>query len=43
MNQIGGIVGLQFPKVGDYQFALLVDNQEERTIGLQVNPIQEEG
>lgn len=37
MNQIGGVVGLSFPKAGDYQFAILVDGREEKAIGLRVN------
>ena len=41
MNQISGIVGLPFPKAGDYQFAILVDGREEKTIRLRINEPRE--
>jgi hypothetical protein len=41
MNQISGIVGLPFPKAGDYQFAILIDGREEKTIRLRVNQPKE--
>ena len=41
MNQISGIVGLPFPKAGDYQFAILIDGREGETIRLRVNETRE--
>jgi hypothetical protein len=41
MNQITGIVGMPFPKAGDYQFAILIDGREGTTIRLRVNEMKE--
>ena len=43
MNQILGLAGVRFEQSGDYQFSVLVDNDEKRTISLRVNePSQED-
>lgn len=39
VNQIGAIMGLSFPKAGDYQFAFLINDQEAKSICLRVNQV----
>ena len=41
MNQISGIVGLPFPRAGDYQFAILIDGREDKTVRLRINEPRE--
>ena len=41
INQVNGISGLRFEKAGVYQFAILVNGQEEGTISLRVHPPKE--
>ena len=38
INQIVGLAGLRFERPGNYQFAILVDGDEKRTIPLRVHP-----
>ena len=42
MNQVHGVVQFPFDSEGDYQFAILINEQEEGTISLRVNPPTEE-
>jgi hypothetical protein len=39
-NQIAAIVGFPFKKAGDYQFSILVNNEEKKSILLQVNELK---
>jgi len=41
-NQIAGIVGFPFKKPGDYQFSILVNNEEKKTLSLLVNEVKSE-
>lgn len=37
INQVHGLVGLQFPRTGMYQFAILINGQQADQIPLRVN------
>jgi hypothetical protein len=39
-NQIAGIVGFPFKKSGDYQFSILVNGEEKKTLSLRVNEVK---
>ena len=41
-NQIAGIVGFPFEKPGYYQFSILVNGEEKKTLSLDVNEVKPE-
>ena len=43
MHQISGIVQFPFERHGSYQFAILINEQEEKSIALHVNPVKGAG
>lgn len=40
-NQIAAIIGFPFKKAGDYQFSILVNSEEKKSISLRVNEIKQ--
>lgn len=40
-NHIARFAVLQFPAAGDYQFAILIDDDHKQSIRLRVNPLRE--
>ena len=39
MNQIYALAGVRFEKAGDYQFSVLVNDDQKRSVSLRVNEI----